>query len=398
MLLLGTSASGSAWATASGWPQLGHDAARTGFNPAAPGLGPPFSPLFAFSGGTGVGGNGIVESNGTVLAVGNGGVDVLDATTGLARWHRSGVGRFTGTAMRRGIGYAVDEARATELGGHDPMLDAFRLSDGALLWSQPGGVATAETAGVCASPALTTHALYVSSVRYDRSVDPPRGIWSVQSYDPVSGRPLWSVPPTFDSPLCAPSVAAGRVLVLASDAGHARLVALDRTTGAVRWSLALPDGVEPGQAPVVRNGRVYLVGTLGTSGGHDELVVVNMVHRAVERRTPLPGFASRAPVIDAGGTVYVAACGALTALDARGAILRTAPIEDTEGCGEGQATPLANGFLYVVTFDDAYVFDTARLVAVDDIFVGGFVGSPIVGDARVLIGGDFGVSAWGPTR
>jgi outer membrane protein assembly factor BamB len=180
-------------------------------------------------------------------------------------------------------------------------------------------------------------------------------------------------------------------VVADAGAGKADLVALDASSGERRWTLRLPPGVAPGQAPVIANGRAYLT---GTSTSADTLVVVKLARHAVARVVPLPTSSARRPSIDGAGNVYVTACGSITKLDKRGTVIHSEVIDDTEGCGEGQSTPLANGLIYVVEFDDAYVFDTQTLAIVADLAVGGFVGSPIIADGKLLIGGDLGISTW----
>jgi hypothetical protein len=374
------------------WTQAGHDAARTGFNPFETSLEPPYARAWS---GTGqpAGRDGVVASDGVVLGIAFTGLTALDAETGDVRWSQIAEGRYVGLGAQRGVGYVVDDRNGNQVTGRDPALSAFRLADGGPLWTRPGGQPLTDGEFPdCAMPALTRHSVFVSTASYDRSVDPPRGTWSVRAYDATTGQPQWRHAPTFPSPVCAPSVGWRGVYAVAEDGeGGAKLIALDRHTGRQRWALRLPAGVHTDRAPVIANGRAYLIAS--TDSPDDSLVVVNLAFRAVERIVPV-ARAARRPTLDRAGRVYVAGCGGISKHDARGKLLRSATIEDTEGCGEGQSTPLANRLLYVVAFDDVYVIDTKTLAIVDDIFVSGFVGAPVVANGQMLIGGDFGVSAW----
>jgi hypothetical protein len=373
-VVAGVSAGG---AGASGWPQAGHDAARTGFNPHAS-LALPFSSGWG-NGASYLGGNGVVEAGGVVLGVGYAGVDALDARSGVTLWHHDG--GADGVAMSRQMGYAVGAGA-----GGEPTLSAYRLADGALLWRQPGGPAGSQW---CDAPALKRDAVYVSTVSYDRSVDPPRVSWGVRAYDPVVGRSLWRRSPTFTRSVCSPSVAGRSVYVVADADGHARLVALDEVTGRQRWSLVLPAGVASDQAPMIAGGRLYLRGTVpGSAGG---LVIVNLALHAIERVVGLTNDFVSALAIDGDGHVLVAGCGSLTKLDAAGNNLGNVGLHD-EGCG-GQSIIVANGLAFVTGFQKTYVFNTQSLALVTSIDIYIANSSPIIADDQFIIGGYYGVRA-----
>jgi outer membrane protein assembly factor BamB len=277
-------------------------------------------------------GGGVSAENGTVYAVsGRGDVAALDGTNGTIRWSVRPSGPLRGApTIAFGNLYLM---------GQDNQLFAIRATDGNVEWQEAGSVAPGTVFGVAAPAAgqgtivagyssgelnayryengrslwgdalaRTSIAATVSTLS-DIDADPviDRGrVYAIgqggrmAAYELVSGQRVWEMNL---AGIATPWVAGEWVFVVSDDA---RLFAITRATGKVRWIGQLPrwrdeedrEGRIRWTGPVLAGGRLILVSTDG------RMAQVNPADGAVQSLTEISG-PTRLPPLVANGMLYV---------------------------------------------------------------------------------------------
>jgi outer membrane protein assembly factor BamB len=255
VLLVGLGGGEAFGAGASSWPQLGFNAAHTGFNPDETTLSRATVPHVTqtWIHNTNVMRNDSpsvpVVADGKVFEVdGDGNLVALDASTGLQLWKFSSPSSipryFTTPIVANGLVYTFK----ANSGGPTPPGTLYTLND-------------ATGAVVRTSPMLETSALvYSDGVLYTD----PIGNAPVAAYDAATGALLWSTslgPFAGDFGFTPPAVADGEVFLTNSDSTATRILyALNATTGQVIWSRAIGVGRTEGvsMSPVVAGHTVII--------------------------------------------------------------------------------------------------------------------------------------------
>jgi len=225
------------------WPQYGRDAART----AAAGssrVQPPYSTRWVVSGGSLIEFPPAIEGGNLYFGTNHGRVLSVSARTGRIRWSRE-YGRCIAAspAVTAGLVYVSVMDPSPCSPNHDPadgFVVALDARTGVERWRAPVGVTES-------SPLVVGNLLYVGS-------------WDGRLYalDRLTGAIRWSF--RTGGKIKGGAAAAGRTIVVGSYDG--RVYALDARTGAERWSAA--DGSSIYANPVIVDGRA-VVGDLGGS-------------------------------------------------------------------------------------------------------------------------------------
>lgn len=277
-------------------------------------------------------GGGVSAEAGTVYAVsGLGDVSAIDATTGVVRWTVRPGGPLRGApTLAFGMVYVVSQ---------DNQLFALRATDGNMEWQQNGSTAPGSVFGV-AAPAAGQGTLVVgyssgelNAYRYENG----RDLWSdalartsisisvstltdidadpvidrgrvfaigqggrMAGYELVSGQRMWELN---IAGIATPWVAGDWVFVLTDDA---RIIAVARATGRIRWIGQLPrwreeedrEGVIRWTGPVLAGGRLIAVSTDG------RMAQINPADGTLQSMTDISGPTRLAPVV-ANNMLYV---------------------------------------------------------------------------------------------
>lgn len=363
-LAVGPAVSPAAAAVAApSWCQGGKDSRNTGFQPAETVLTErtvgSLTPRYARPEATGlpvvVGSVGWVPAGRTLVS--------FDTADGRVRWRVQTVGTpATGNWISGSPAYSDGRVFVNVGGGASGSpLQAYDAATGRLLWRTtdiPLGNPTA------------------SNGRVYQSVHGAGGLDIVAAYDGASGRQLWSRTVAHEASTEDLSVAGGVVV----SRQQTRLTALDAVTGALRWRVDVPFGVN---APVVSRGLVFAV-----AGLNDEVAAYDL-STGVRRWFTSGVSASDGTPAAADGVLYVPNGDQLTALDIRTGQVRWATAASTPAYLEAQ--PAVGGG--VVYLGGGRIFDADTGAALGrDLGEGGTVvvaGTAYKGDGR-------GVTAYRP--
>lgn len=181
--------------------------------------------------------------DGAAAAVGNlvltateaGTAYALDAQTGAVTWK---------TTLPAGVTRSVTASADTVFVGAEGILVALRLSDGTNLWQS-----TVATAGACGTPTVVAGLVY-DATGIDGNDPAAKGVVAV---DASTGEVRWRyASPTADQ-VYTPAISGGRAYAVSEDG---TVVALDAATGNVVWTA--PTGAPNEAVAALADGLVYV--------------------------------------------------------------------------------------------------------------------------------------------
>jgi eukaryotic-like serine/threonine-protein kinase len=332
------------------------DAARTG---VMAGPGPTGSPEVAwqFQASAPIGSSPAVVGETAFLVSNDGAVNALDLKTGAVQWTVS-LGAPAGSASPLVVdGLLVIGDQSGVVHALDPMTGAKRwtmTTDGPI----DGAAAAVGDLVLTATEAGTMYALDAGTGAVTWKIGLPAGVTRSVTASPDTvfigaegivvalrlsdGAILWQATVATKGACGTPTVAAGLVFdatgIDGDDAAAKGVVALDASTGEVRWRYASPKGNQA-YTPAVRDNRAYVVGEDGT------VVALEASTGAVVWSSPT-GAPNEALAALADDLVYVPTNGhTVVALDAAtGALRWQAPI-----VGVPYAAVVAHGLVLVGT-------------------------------------------------